>query len=142
MPILTALVVRTIRFCTRYAWAVIVLMLLLAVGSSYYAASHFAMTTDINQLISTDIPWRKREAAFEKAFPRFDLIAVVVEAPTTELTGQATAALVERLGNWAEAGSHHTIVSVRGVSDVSKLELIGRDVIPHIGPLGEPSPLG
>src|SRR5688572_22303735 len=27
--------------------------------------------------------------------------------------------LVERLGNWAEAGTHHTIVSVRGVSDVS-----------------------
>jgi F420-dependent oxidoreductase-like protein len=50
--------------------------------------------------------------------------------------------LTERLGNWAEAGSQHTIVSVRGVSDVSKLELIGRDVIPHIRALGEPSPLG
>jgi hypothetical protein len=49
---------------------------------------------------------------------------------------------VERLGNWAEAGSHHTIVAVRGVSDVSKLELIGREVIPHIRSLGEPSPLG
>jgi len=49
--------------------------------------------------------------------------------------------LVERLGNWAEAGSHHTVVSVRGVSDVSKLELIGRDVIPQIRSLGERSPL-
>jgi F420-dependent oxidoreductase-like protein len=51
------------------------------------------------------------------------------------------AALVERLGGWAEAGSHHTIVAIRGVSDISKLELIGRDVIPHIRSLGEPSPL-
>jgi F420-dependent oxidoreductase-like protein len=50
--------------------------------------------------------------------------------------------LVDRLGNWAAAGSHHTIFSVRGVSDVSKLELIGRDVIPQIRSLGEPSPLG
>jgi alkanesulfonate monooxygenase SsuD/methylene tetrahydromethanopterin reductase-like flavin-dependent oxidoreductase (luciferase family) len=51
------------------------------------------------------------------------------------------AGFVERLGNWAEAGSQHTIVSVRGVSDVSKLELIGRDVIPQLRGLGEPSPL-
>jgi len=50
--------------------------------------------------------------------------------------------LVERLGNWAEAGSHHTIVAVRGVADVSKLELIGRDVIPQIRSLGDSSPLG
>ncbi len=52
------------------------------------------------------------------------------------------AGVVERLGNWAQAGSHHTIFSVRGVSDVSKLELIGRDVIPQIRGLGERSPLG
>jgi alkanesulfonate monooxygenase len=52
------------------------------------------------------------------------------------------AGLVERLGGWAEAGSHHTIFSVRGVADVSKLELIGREVIPQVRALGEPSPLG
>jgi F420-dependent oxidoreductase-like protein len=51
------------------------------------------------------------------------------------------AGLVERLGDWAEAGSHHTILAIRGVSDVSKLELMGRDVIPQIRSLGEPSPL-
>jgi len=49
--------------------------------------------------------------------------------------------LVERLGNWAEAGSHHTIFAVRGVADISKLELIGRDVLPQVRELGEPSPL-
>jgi alkanesulfonate monooxygenase SsuD/methylene tetrahydromethanopterin reductase-like flavin-dependent oxidoreductase (luciferase family) len=52
------------------------------------------------------------------------------------------AEFVDRLGAWADAGSHHTIVSVRGVWDVAKLELIGRDVIPQIRSLGEPSPLG
>jgi F420-dependent oxidoreductase-like protein len=51
------------------------------------------------------------------------------------------AGLVERLGRWAEAGSQHTIFSVRDVWDVSKLELIGRDVLPHVRDLGEPSPL-
>ena len=51
------------------------------------------------------------------------------------------ATFVDRLGAWAEAGSQHTIVAVRGVDDVSKLELIGREVIPQIRGLGEPSPL-
>ncbi len=51
------------------------------------------------------------------------------------------AELLERLGGWSEAGSHQTIVSIRGVSDVSKIELIGRDVIPQLAGLGEPSPL-
>jgi F420-dependent oxidoreductase-like protein len=54
----------------------------------------------------------------------------------------APAEFVDRLGSWADAGSHHTVVSVRGVWDVTKLELIGRDVIPQIRSLGEPSPLG
>jgi F420-dependent oxidoreductase-like protein len=50
--------------------------------------------------------------------------------------------LVDRLGAWAEAGSMHTIVSIRHVWDIAKLELIGRDVIPRIRALGEPSPIG
>ena len=50
--------------------------------------------------------------------------------------------LVERLGNWAAAGSQHTIFSIRGVWDLSKIELIGRDVIPQVRALGERSPLG
>jgi F420-dependent oxidoreductase-like protein len=49
--------------------------------------------------------------------------------------------LIERLGGWAAAGSHQAIVSIRGVSDLSKIDLIARDVIPHIGSLGEASPL-
>jgi F420-dependent oxidoreductase-like protein len=50
-------------------------------------------------------------------------------------------ALLERLGNWADAGSHQTIFSIRGVSDISKIELIGRDVIPHLAGVGSKSPL-
>jgi hypothetical protein len=50
--------------------------------------------------------------------------------------------LVDRLGAWAEAGSMHTIFSVRNVWDQSRLELIGRDVLPQVRGLGDPSPLG
>jgi alkanesulfonate monooxygenase len=49
--------------------------------------------------------------------------------------------LVDRLGAWADAGSQHTIFSIRNVWDLAKLELIGRDVLPHIRGLGTPSRL-
>jgi uncharacterized protein len=97
MKTITALVVRAIQFCAQHAWPVIGLSLLLCVLSSWYAATHFAMTTDINQLISPNIPWRQREAAMEKAFPQFELIVAVVNAPTPELVEAASAALADRL---------------------------------------------
>jgi hopanoid biosynthesis associated RND transporter like protein HpnN len=73
-------------------------MAALGVASGVYATKHFAINTDINTLISQDLPWRQREQAFERAFPQhLRSILVVVDAPTPELTSQATAALVERL---------------------------------------------
>jgi hopanoid biosynthesis associated RND transporter like protein HpnN len=97
MKIITDLVVRTIFWSTQYAWTLIVAAVLLTVASSWYAAAHFSMTTDVNQLISSKLPWRQREAAFEKAFPQFELIVAVVDAPSSELVQQATDALVQRL---------------------------------------------
>jgi uncharacterized protein len=97
MNMITTLVVRAIDFCVKFAWPVIGAALLLTILSGWYAATHFAMTTDINQLISTDIPWRQREMAFEKAFPQYELVVAVVEAPTPELTAEASDALTARL---------------------------------------------
>ena len=94
---LTSLIVRGIDFCTRYAWQVVVAGLLLAVASGFYAARHFAINSDIDALLSNDIGWRQRELAFEDVFHRFKRIFVVVEAPTPELAGEATAALSHAL---------------------------------------------
>ena len=85
MKTITAFVVRTIAFCIHYPWWVIAGAILLAVVSTWYAATHFSMTTDINQLISSNSPGRQREMAFEKAFPQFDTIIAVIDAPTPEL---------------------------------------------------------
>src|SRR6266567_9539845 len=91
-------IVATVTRCTRHAWLVIALATLAAVVSGVYAARHFAINTDINTLISKDLPWRQREIAFEQAFPQhLRSILVVVEAPTPELTSQATVALTQRL---------------------------------------------
>ena len=97
MKTITAFVVRAIDFCVHHAWPVIAMALVLTVASSWYAATHFSMTTDINKLISTDMPWRQREMAFERAFPQYELIVAVIEAPTPELVAKASDALTERL---------------------------------------------
>ena len=94
---LTATIVRIIEFCTRHAWQVIVAGLVLAVVSGAYAARNFAITSDINALLSPNLEWRKRERSFEQAFGRFELIVAVVTAPTPELTSKATSALADKL---------------------------------------------
>jgi uncharacterized protein len=97
MKTITALVVRTISFCTHYAWWVIAGAIVLTLVSSWYAATHFLLTTDINQLISSNSEWRQREQIFEKAFPQYQTIIAVIDAPTPELADEATVALVSRL---------------------------------------------
>ena len=90
--------------CTHYAWPVIIVSSLLAIASGVYAAKHFGINTDINTLISPDLPWRQREIAFDSAFPQhLRSILVVVDAPTPELATEATSALVERLRNNKES---------------------------------------
>ena len=68
---LTSLIVRIIDVCTRNAWRVVTVGLVLALASGVYVARHFAINSDIATLLSSDLGWRKRELAFEQAFSRF-----------------------------------------------------------------------
>src|SRR4051812_21471836 len=91
-------IIATVDLCTRYAMQVIGVALLLALGCGTYAASHFALDADVNKLISQDLPWRQREAVFDGYFPsKHETILAVLDAPTSELASQASAALVGRL---------------------------------------------
>jgi uncharacterized protein len=98
LDILRSTIVRTTDFCTRHAWRVILVGAILGALSAAYAATHFAITTNINRLISDRVPWTQRQGAFESEFPQWGIIAVV-EAPTPELTSQATTKLMETLAN-------------------------------------------
>ena len=101
---LKSIIVAIVTRCTHYAWPVIIVSSLLAIASGVYAAKHFGINTDINTLISPDLPWRQREIAFDKAFPQhLRSILVVVDAPTPELATQATSALADRLRNNKES---------------------------------------
>lgn len=96
VKMLKSTIIRTVDFCSRHALWVVLLGVALGLVSAGYAARHFAITTDINQLISPDLPWRHREVAFGAMFPHRDILAVV-DAPTPELAQQATATLVDAL---------------------------------------------
>jgi hypothetical protein len=77
----------------------VLIALLLAVGSGYYTAKNFSINTDINKLIASDLDWRQRDIAFDKAFDQERLILAVVEAPTPEFANAASTALESKLAS-------------------------------------------
>ncbi|MGA9216804.1 MAG: MMPL family transporter [Methylocella sp.] len=97
---LNSAIVRAVEFCTRHIWGVIIVALILAAASGTYTVRHFAIDTNVNNLISRDLPWRKRALEYQAAFPQnTQLILVVVEGPTPEQTGAATRALAQGLSD-------------------------------------------
>ncbi len=94
---LTRIVVSIVKACTRFASLTVLAALILAIAAGFYTARHFSINTDINTLISSNLDWRQRDNQFEKAFDRDRTILAVVDAPTPELTGAASAALAQKL---------------------------------------------
>ena len=85
-------------FCLRRALAIVLASALVFAGSSVYVARHFAINSDVGNLLSPHLAWRQRELAYEAAFPeQATSIIAVVRAPTPEFAQLATRALVARL---------------------------------------------
>jgi uncharacterized protein len=91
---LKSAIVRITDISTRHPWYVIALALALSAFSAGYTERHFAIKTDVNELISPDLLWAQRVKDFLRAFPQREIL-VVVDAPTPELVEQA-ADLLER----------------------------------------------
>jgi hopanoid biosynthesis associated RND transporter like protein HpnN len=95
---LTRAIVRVVEFCTRHAWAVIVLSVALAIGAGAYTARSFKINANIDDLMSSKLDWRQREIAYHTEYPQsMQLIWLVVDGPTPELAGGAARALAENL---------------------------------------------
>ena len=109
-----------VRFCTRFPWLIAAAGLCAAVLSALYFAGHFAMTTDINTLISPRLDWRQREIRYETQFPgHFNSTLIVVDAPTPELASAASHRLARHL-----AGQKKLF---HAVSDLSGSEFFARN---------------
>jgi len=97
---LNKILLRILVFCSRHAWGVIFGAAAFAACSGVYVAEYFAINTNVNSLISADLPWRQRELAYQAAFPQTtQLILAVVESPTPELAEAASRALTDQLSH-------------------------------------------
>jgi uncharacterized protein len=86
-----------VDFCARHPWRVLILGLLIAAAAAAFDVTHFSITTNTENLIASDLPWRQRQADFAKTFPQKEIL-VVVTAPTPEDSEQAASALERELG--------------------------------------------
>ena len=87
-----------VEWTSQHPLKIIVAFVILTFVSGLYVVRHFSINTDVNALISADLPWRQRELAYESAFPQSTQgILAVVDAPTPELAGAAATALADQL---------------------------------------------
>ncbi len=97
-PTILTPVPAAVALAVRRPWAVIAAALVLALAAGWFAATHFAMSTDTAQLIAPTVDWRRDEIALDTGFPQNrDLIAVVVDGATPEAAEIAAATLARRL---------------------------------------------
>ena len=84
--------------CARHARSVVLFYLLLAVAGAFYASSHLGVTTDTEKLFSDKLPWKQQELTYERLFPQFnDLLVVVIDAAIPEEAEETAAALAASL---------------------------------------------
>ncbi|MBV8650720.1 MAG: MMPL family transporter [Alphaproteobacteria bacterium] len=97
---LIRIIEQVVKASARAALVVVLACIIGAVACGYYAATHLDIDTDTSKLISPELPWRKREAEFDRAFPQnVDLIAIVVDGATPGEAEDASSALAK----WASA---------------------------------------
>jgi hopanoid biosynthesis associated RND transporter like protein HpnN len=93
-----SLIARVVGLSIARAWLVVALVVILSVVMLRFVAAHFAMTTDTYALLSPKLPWRVRQAEFNKAFPQEGSdIVVVIDGQTPELTEAAATKLAASL---------------------------------------------
>jgi uncharacterized protein len=91
-------IVRIVDFCARHPWATILIGAALMLGTAALDAARFSINTDVESLISQNLPWHERQLQLNQAFPQKG-ISVVVEAPTSENAELATNQLARTLAS-------------------------------------------
>ena len=95
---LKRILVGIVVFCARARWFVLAIALAAAAYFAFFVTQRFAIDTNINNLISADLPWRQNQFAYQKAFPGEEsMILAVIDAPTAELAQSAADKLTKRL---------------------------------------------
>jgi hypothetical protein len=91
-----AAIVRLVGLCIKRPWWTVLLALVLGGAATWYTARHFAIRTDVRDLLSADLSWAQRSFQYNKEFSERGIL-VVLDAPTAELVEQATDELADAL---------------------------------------------
>ncbi|MFI4987414.1 MAG: MMPL family transporter [Alphaproteobacteria bacterium] len=96
-PAVAALLVWWVDGARRLAWPIVIAGVLLAIAGGLYTVSHLRMNTDIDALLSSELPYRKIFKAYEQDFPELQgNLVVVVEGDSPERAEDAAKALVAK----------------------------------------------
>ncbi len=78
--------VRWVDLACRFALWVVLAACVLTAAAGAYVAGNFRIDTDITDMLSPELPFRKQSRALSDAFPQFsDNIAVVIDGATPDL---------------------------------------------------------
>ncbi|HLG81882.1 MAG TPA: MMPL family transporter [Bradyrhizobium sp.] len=89
-------IVCVVDLCVRHWRAAIAIGIVLLIGTTVYDVARFSINTDIEALLSPNLPWHQRQVQLTQAFAQKGITAVVT-APTPENAAIATGALAEKL---------------------------------------------
>jgi hopanoid biosynthesis associated RND transporter like protein HpnN len=96
-------VVWLVLWCWRRGAAVAVAAAVLTVALAAYAATHLGLDTDESRLIASDLPFRRAERAFDRAFPDSGgSLVVVVDAASQAEADQVAMRLKRQLEGRAD----------------------------------------
>jgi uncharacterized protein len=124
---LTTLARLFVGWTSYHPLKVIIAFVILTAVSGVDVVQHFAIDTDVNALISADLPWRQRELAYESAFPQStQTILAVVDAPTPELASAAATALADQLSQ--QGGLFRSVEELGGGSFFEREALLFLDM--------------
>jgi uncharacterized protein len=86
--------------CRRNAWRVVILGILLAAASGFYASRHLGIDTDTDHLFAASLPWRQHQIALEQAFPQSQgLLVAVINAEVPEEADATAQGLAQALAS-------------------------------------------
>lgn len=92
------MVERWVLACCDHARLVLLAVLAIALAATAFVFTHFSMTSSIDNLVSSSLPYRIRGAAFDRLFqPQGDQIVVVIDGKTPEPADAAAGALAAKL---------------------------------------------
>jgi hopanoid biosynthesis associated RND transporter like protein HpnN len=96
--VLDSLLTSVVDFSRKFAKMLVVAALLLSIALGIYVARNISINTDINQLLSENLGWRKREKVLEAAFPqKVDNLVIVVDSDNGDKADAAAGALADKL---------------------------------------------